>query len=146
MLEKTLQSSFDSQEIKPVNPKGNQTWIFIGITDAETPIVWPPDVKSQLIGKDPDARKDWGQEEKGVTEHEMVGQHHWLHGHEFEQLPWDSEEQGSLACCSPQDCRAEHDLVTEQQQQLVLVVKNQPANAGDSRDEAQSLDREGPLE
>ena len=81
MLEKT-------QEIKPVNPKGNQPWIFTGRTDAEAeaPILWPPDVKSWLIGKHPDAGKDWGQE-KGMTEDEMVGRHHWLNGHEFEQTP-----------------------------------------------------------
>ena len=89
--------------IKPVNPKGNQIWIFIGRTDAEaeTPILWPPDAKSQLIGKDPDAGKDWGQEVKRVTEDEMAGWHHWLNGHEFEQTPGDSEGQGSLVCCSP---------------------------------------------
>ena len=87
LLEKTLESPLDCKEIKPVNPKGNQPWIFIGRTDteAETPILWPPDAKSQLIGKDPDAGKDWRQEEKGVTEDEMVGWHHWLKGHEFEQ-------------------------------------------------------------
>ena len=82
-------------------PKGNQSWIFIGRTDAEAeaPILWPPDAKSQLIGKDPDARKDWKQEEKGMTEDEMV---RWqLNGQEFEQAPGDGEEQGSLACYSP---------------------------------------------
>ena len=97
-LEKTLKSPL---EIKPVNSKGNQPWIFIGKTDAEAPILWPSDVKSQLIGKDPDAGKYWGQEEKGSTEDEMVGRHHWLNGHEFEQTPGDSEGQGSLAYCSP---------------------------------------------
>ena len=88
VLEKTLESPLDCKEIKPVNPKGNQPWIFIGRTDveAETPILWPPDSKNWLIGKDPDAGKDWGQEEKGMTEDEMVGWHHWLDGHEFEQL------------------------------------------------------------
>ena len=103
VLEKTLESLLDSNEIKPVNPKGNQPWIFIGRTDAEAeaPIPWPPDVKSWVIGKDPDARKDWGQEEKGVTEDEMVGWHHWLNGHESEQTPGNSEAQGSLECCSP---------------------------------------------
>ena len=86
VLEKTLESPLDCK-IKPVNPKGNQSWIFIGRTDAEveTPILWPPDAKSQLIRKDPDAGKDWGQEEKGMTEDETVGWHHWLDGHEFEQ-------------------------------------------------------------
>ena len=83
------------------NPKGNQPRIFIGRTDAEAPILWPPDGKSQLTGKDPDAGKEWRQEEKGVTEGEMVGWHHWLHGHEFEQAPGDGEGQGSLAYCSP---------------------------------------------
>ena len=90
------------------------TGIFIGRTDAgaEAPILWPPDGNSQLIGKDPDAVKDWGQEEKRVTEDEMVGWHHWLNGHEFEQTPGDSEGQGSLACCSPWGCK-ESDM-TEQ--------------------------------
>ena len=89
--------------IKPVNPKGSQPRIFIGKTDteAEAPIIWPPDAKSQLIWKDPEAGKDWKQEEKGAAEDEMVGWHHWLNGHEFEQTPGDSEGQGSLACCSP---------------------------------------------
>ena len=100
VLEKTLESPLDCKEIKPVNPKGNQPWIFIGRTDAEAPILWPPDAKSWLIGKDPDAGKDWRQEEKGVTEDEMVGWHQWLTGHEIEQSPGDSEGQGSLACCS----------------------------------------------
>ena len=100
VLEKTLESLLDCKEIKTFNPKGNQPWIFIGRTEAEALILWPPDVKNQLIGKDPDAGKDWGQEEKEVTEHEMVGWHHWLNGHEFEQTWGDSEGQGSLAHCS----------------------------------------------
>ena len=85
MLEKTLESPLDNKEIQPVNPKGNQSWIFFGRTDAEaeTPILWPPDAKSWLIWKDPDAGKDWGQEEKGMTEDEMVGRHHWLNEHGF---------------------------------------------------------------
>ena len=86
VLEKTLESPLDYEEFKPVNRKENQPWIFIGRTDAEAPILWPPDVKSQLIRKDPDAGKDWEQEEKGTTEEEMVGWHHWLRGHEFEQV------------------------------------------------------------
>ena len=98
---KALESTLDCKEIKPINPKGNQPWIFIGKTDAEAPILWPSDVKRWLIGKDPDAGKDWRQEEKGSTEDEMVGWHHWLNGHEFEQTPGDSEGQGSLVCCSP---------------------------------------------
>ena len=103
MLEKTLESSLDSKEIKPVNLQGNQSWIFIERTDAEAedPIFWLFDVKSWLIRKDPDAGKDWGQEEKRVTEDEMVGWHHWLHELELEQSPGDGEGQGSLACCNP---------------------------------------------
>ena len=93
VLEKTLESPLDCKEIKPVNPKGNQPWVFIRRTDAEaeTPVFWPPDVKSWLIRKDPDAGKDWRQEEKGMTEDEMVGWHHQLNGHEFEQAPGDGE-------------------------------------------------------
>ena len=103
VLEKTLESPLDYKEIEPVNLKGNQPWIFIGRTDAEAEakILWPPDANSQFIGKDPDAGKDWEQEEKGATEDEMVGWHYWLNGHEFEQIPGDSEGQGSLVCCSP---------------------------------------------
>ena len=103
LLEKTLESPLDCKEIKSVNPKGNQSWIFIGRTDAkaETSILWPPDVKSQLIEKDPDAGNDWRQEEKGMTEDEMVGWHHKLDGREFEQAPGDGEQQENLACCSP---------------------------------------------
>ena len=84
VLEKTLESPLDCKEIKPVNPKGNQSWIFIGRTDAKAPILWPPDAKSQLIRKDPDTGKDW-RREKGMTKDEMVGWHHWLTGHEYEQ-------------------------------------------------------------
>ena len=86
VLEKTLESPWDCKEIQPVHPKGNQSWIFIGRTDveAETLILWPPYVKNWLLGKDPDAEKDWGQEEKEATEDEMVGWHYWLSGHEFE--------------------------------------------------------------
>ena len=95
MLEKTLESPLDCKEIKSVNPKGNQPWIFIGRTDteAEAPILWLPDAKSRLIGNDPDVGKDWGQEKKGMREDEMVGWHHWLNGHEFEQTLGDGEGQ-----------------------------------------------------
>ena len=101
MLEKTLESTLNCKEIQPVNPKGNQPWVFIGRTDVEveTPILWPPDVKNWLIRKDPDAGKDWGREEKGTTEDKMVRWHHQLNGHEFEQTLGDGG-QGSLACCS----------------------------------------------
>ena len=98
-------SPLDCKEIQPVHLKGNQSWIFIGKTDAEveTPIVWPSDAKNWLIGKDPDAGKDQRQEEKGMTEDEMVGEHHWLNGHEFEQAPGVGDGQGSLACCCSWD-------------------------------------------
>ena len=103
VLDKTLQSSMENKEIKPVHPKGNQPWMFTGRTnaEAEASILWPPDAKSRLIGKDPDAGKDWGQEEKGTPEDEMVGWHHRFNGHEFEQTLGNSEGQGSLACCNP---------------------------------------------
>ena len=98
-----LESPVDCKKIKPVSPKGNQSSIFIGRTDAEaeTQILWPPDVKNSLTGKDPDAGKDWRQEEKGMTEEETVGWHHWLDGHEFEQAPGVGDGQGGLAHCSP---------------------------------------------
>ena len=102
--EKTLESPLDSK-IKPVDPKGNQHWIFIGRTDAEAPILWSPDAKNRVIGKDPDAGEDWGQEENGVAKDEMVGWHHQLNGHEFEQTSGDSGGQRSLACCSLWDCK-----------------------------------------
>jgi len=95
VLEKTLKSPLDCKEIKLANPKGNQYWIFIGRTDAKAPIIWPSDTESWLIGKDPDAGKDWRQEEKGMTEDEIVGWHHWLDGHEFEQAQGVDDGQGS---------------------------------------------------
>ena len=103
MLEKTLESRLNGKELKPVHPKENQSWIFIGRTDAkdETPILRPPNAKNWLLGKDPDAGKDWREEKKGTTEDEMVGWHHQLNGHEFEQTLGDSEGQGNLVCCSP---------------------------------------------
>ena len=107
VLEKTLESPLDCKEIQPVNPKGNQSWIFTGRTDveAETPILWLPYVKNWLIWKDPDAGKYWRWEEKGMTEDEMVGWHHWLNGHEFEQAPGVGDGQGSLVCCIPWGCK-----------------------------------------
>ena len=101
VLEKTPQSPLVFKEFPPVCPKGNQSWIFIGGTDAEALVLWAPDVKNGLIGKDPDAGEDWRQEEKGTTEDEIVGWHHWLNGHEFEQAPGVGDGQGSLVCCSP---------------------------------------------
>ena len=107
VLEKTLESPLDCKEIQPVHPKGNQSGIFIGRTDAEaeTPILWLSDAKNWLLGKDSDAGKDWRQEERGTTEDEMIGWHHRPNGHEFEQAPGVGDEQGSLACYSPWDCK-----------------------------------------
>ena len=101
VLEKTLESPLDCKEIQPVHPKGNQSWIFIGSTDAEAPVLWPPDAKNRFTGKDSDTGKDWRQEGKGITEDEMVGWYHRLDGHEFEQAPGADYGQGSLVCCSP---------------------------------------------
>ena len=106
--------TLESKEIKPDNSKGNQPWMVIGRTDAEAPVLWLPNANSQFTGKDPDAGKDWGQEEKGVTEDEMVGWHHGLNGHEFEQTLGNREGQGSLMCCSPWGHRVRHDFATEQ--------------------------------
>ena len=107
VLEKTFESPLDYKEIQPVHPKGDQSWVFIGRTDVEakTRILWPPDVKSWLIWKDPDAGKDWGQEEKGTTEDETVGWHHWLDGHGFGWTPGVGDGQGVLACCSSRGCK-----------------------------------------
>ena len=101
VLENTLESPLDCKEIKPVNPKGNQSWIFIGRTDAETPILWPPDVKNWLTRKSPGTWKDWRREEKGTTEDEMAEWHHWLGGHEFEHALGVGDGQGGLACYNP---------------------------------------------
>ena len=105
MLEKTLESPLDCKEIQPVHPKGIQSWMFIGRTDveAETPILWLPDEKSWLLWKDPDDGKDWRQE-KRMTEDDIVGWHHRLNGHEFEQAPGVGDGQGSLVYCNPMDC------------------------------------------
>jgi len=116
LLLKTLESPLDCKEIQPVHPKGDQSWVYIGKADVEveTPILWPPDTKSWFIGKDPDAGRDWKQEEKGTTKDEMAGWHHQLDGHEFEWTPGVGDGQGGLACCDswgPQ--RVRHDWVTE---------------------------------
>ena len=115
VLEKTPESPLDCKEIKPVNPKGNQSWIFIGRidTEAKAPILWPHDAKNWLIGKDPDAGKDWRQEEKGMIEDEMVEWHHQPNAHEFEQAAGVGDGQGSLASCSPWGHRVRHNWVTE---------------------------------
>ena len=115
VLEKTLESPLGCKEIQPVHPKGNQSWVFIGRTDveAETPILWPPDVKSWIIWKDPDAGKDWGQEEKGMTEDEVVGWHDRLNGHGFGWTLGVGDGQGSLACCGSWGHRVGHNWATE---------------------------------
>ena len=103
VLEKTLESPLNCKEMQAVHPKADQSWVFIGRTDAEaeTPVLWPPDVKSWLIWEDPDAGKNWGQEEKGMTKDEMVGWYHRLNGHEFGWTPGVGDGQGCLVCCSP---------------------------------------------
>ena len=107
VLEKTLKSPLDCKEIQPVHSEGDQSWVFIGKTDAEaeTPIFWPPHAKSWLIGKDPDAGRDWGQEEKGMAEDEMAGWHHQLDGNEFEWTLEVGDGQGGLACCDSRGCK-----------------------------------------
>ena len=122
LLEKTLESPLDCQEIKPVNPKGNQSWIFIGRTDAEAeaPILLPPYVKNRLTGKDLDAGQDRRQEEKGLTEDKMVGCHHWLNGHELEQAMGDGEGRRSLVCCSPGVAKGRTQLSDWTAQQVVI--------------------------
>ena len=111
VLEKTLESPLHCKESQPVHSKGNQSWVFIGRPDAraETPILWPLHMKSWLIGKDPDAGRDWGQEEKGTTEDEMGGWHHQLNGHEVEWTPGVCDGQGGLVCCDSWD-RKESDM------------------------------------
>ena len=110
-----LESPLNYKEIQPVHPKGDQSWVFIGRTDAEaeTSILWPPHAKSWLIGKDSDAGRDWRQEEKGTIEDEMAGWHHRLDGHEFEWTPGVGDGQGGLACCDSWGCRVRHDWATE---------------------------------
>ena len=117
VLEKTLESPLDCKDIQLVHPKGDQLWIFNERinAEAETSILWPPDAKIWLIGKDPDAEKDWRWEEKGIIEDEMVGWHQRLDGHEFEQALGAGDGQWSLVCCSPWSRRAGYDLATEQQ-------------------------------
>ena len=143
VLEKTLENPFDCKEIQSVHPKGDQSWVFIGRTDAEaeTPGLWPPDAKSWLIWKDPDAGKDWGQEENGMTEDEMVGWHRWLNGHGFGWTRAVGDRQGGLACCDsrgPKSRTRLNDWTELNRIYLRLgfpggaVVKNPHANAGDA--------------
>ena len=148
MLEKTLESPLDCKEIHQVHPKGDQPWVFIGRTDAEaeTPLLWPPDAKSWLVGKDPDTGRDWGQEEKGTIEDEMAGWHQQLDGYEFEQTLGVGDGQEGLACCNSWSRRVRHNWATElnwtelsnlhatnTNLQMVLVVKKTSANAGVAR-------------
>ena len=113
LLEKTLESPLDSKEIQPVHPKGNQSWVFIGRSDveAETPILWTADVRNWFIWKDPDAGKDWRWEEKGITKEEIIGWHHWLNRHEFEQALGVDDGHGSLACCSHRVTKCQTQLI-----------------------------------
>ena len=115
VLEKTLESPLDCKEIQPVHSEGDQPWVFSGRNDAkaETPVLWPPHAKSWLIGKDSDAGRDWGQEEKGTPEDEMAGWHHWLDGRESRWTPGVGDGQGGLACCDSWGCRVGHDWATE---------------------------------
>ena len=124
VLEKTLESPLDYKEIQPVHPKGDQSWVFIGRTDveAETPMLWPPDAKCWLIWKDPDAGKDWGQEEKGTTEDEMVVWHHRLNGHGW--TPGVGDGQGVLVCCSPWDCKESDTTERLNWTELKAISKN----------------------
>ena len=126
MLEKTFESPLDCKEIQPVHPKGNQYWMFIGRTDveAETPILWPPHA-NWLFWKDPDAGKDWRWEEKGTTEDEIVGWHHWLNGQEFESSPGVGYGQEGLMCCSPQNLK---ELDTTEQLNWTDWYKNRHMN------------------
>ena len=116
VLEKTPEIPLDNKEIKPVNLKGDQPWIFTGRTDAEAPVFWSSDLSRQLTGKVPDAGKDWGQKEKRASGDEMAGRHHWCNEHELGQTPGDGEGQGGLACWSPWGHRVEHDWMSQQQQ------------------------------
>ena len=139
VLEETLESPLDCKEIQPVHPKGDQSWVFFGRTDteAETPILWPPDVKSWLIGKDSDPWRDWRQEEKGTTEDEMAGWHHRLDGHEFEWTLGVGDGQGVLACCNSWS-RKESDTTewlnwTElKMEDLIQVIFNFPLTCSNS--------------
>ena len=131
VLEKTLESPLDYKEIQTVHSKGDQSWVFFGRNDAkaETPVLWPPDVKSWLIGKDPDAVRDWGQEEKETTEDEVAGWHHRLDGCEFEWTPGVGDGQGGLACCNSCGCR-ESDM-TEQLNGTELICEKYAASVSE---------------
>ena len=127
VLEKTPDSPLDCKKIQPVHSRGDQPWVFIGRNDAkaETPVLWPPHAKSWLIGKDPDAGRYWGQEEKGTTEDEMAGWHHLFDGHEFEWIPGVGDGQEGLASCNSWSRRVVHDWLTELNwEQLVVNLRD----------------------
>ena len=130
-VEKTRESPLNCKEIQPVHPKGDQSRIFIGRTDAEveTPIPWPPDAKNWLLGKDPDAREDWRQEDKGTIEDVMVGWHHWLNGHGFEQALGEWRVR-SLACCSPWGHK-ESDATELNWENICMVLSTEPRTRGE---------------
>ena len=125
VLEKALESPLDGKEIQPIHPKGDQSCVFIGRNDveAETPILWPPDAKSWLIWKDPDTGKDWGQEEKGMTEDEMAGWHHWVNGPGFGCTPGVGDGQGGLACCSSWGRKESDTIERLNWTELPLIIK-----------------------
>ena len=127
VLEKTLESPLDCKEIQPGHPKGDQSWVFIGRTDVEveTPILWPPHMKCWLIGKDHDAGRDWGQEEKGTTEDEMVGWHHRLNGHGFGRTLGVRDGQGGLACCDSWGCEESDTTERLNWTELILHVRDE---------------------
>ena len=124
VIEKNFKNPLDSNEIQPVNPKGNQPWMFTGRTDTEAkaPILWPPDGRANLLEKTLILGK-MRAGEVGTTEDEIVGQHHWLNGYEFGPAPGDSDGQGNVACCSPWSCRVRHDLAAEQQHGLQIIFE-----------------------
>ena len=130
VLEKTLESPLYCKEIQPVDSKGDHYWVFFGMTDskAETPVLWPPHSKSWLIGKDSDAGRDWGQEEKGTTEDEMAGWHHWLHGRESGWTPGVGDGQGGLACCDSWGCKELDMTKWLNWAELILTPRNVSVN------------------
>ena len=155
VLEKTLESPLDCKEIHPVHPKGDHSWVFIWRTDAEaeTPVLWPPHATNWLIGKDSDAGRNWGQEEKGATEDEMGGWHHRLNGHEFERTPGVGDGQGGLACCDSWGCKESdttewlnwtEDFMKESTGRASLVAQWSRIHLPMQETQVQSLVREDP--
>ena len=141
VLEKTLESPLGCKEIKPINPKGNQSWIFIGRTEGEVSIFWPPDAKSPL--KDPEIWKDWGQEEKGVTEDEMVGWHHWLNGHMSLSKLWETVKDRRMVYHSPWGCKESDTTEQQQKPEHNRSWTNDPFDQGSKRNDHRSLGTKG---